>query len=93
MAPLRHLLLRAVVLYALCSAGIVVVNWVTSADGSGFGSALSAVLLTWTLGTIDIARRGETILWANLGFSRVVTSSLFGLTALCAEVTRAIVWQ
>lgn len=93
MAPLRHLLLRAVILYALVSVAIVVVNRVTSADGSGFGSALSAVLLTWTLGTVDITRRGETILWANLGFSPAVTSSLFALTAICAEVVRAIVWQ
>lgn len=80
-------------LYGIVCAAIFVVNRVTSADGGGFGSSLGGVLLTWALGTIDIARRGETVLWANLGFSRIVTSLLFALTAIVAEITFAVVLQ
>ena len=90
MAPLRHLLVRALALYAIVCAALFVIRKVAFTSEGDFGASLGAVLLTCVLGTIDVARRGETLLWANLGFARIVTSMLFLLTAICAEIVLAV---
>jgi hypothetical protein len=96
LAPLRILLLRALVAYPLLRLLLFVVTAIVAdiAGGSvadGLESPLGVVLLAMALGAVDIRRRGETILWADLGYSPIVAPSLFALTAMLGELLLALV--
>ena len=85
--PLRHLLLRAAVLFALLRALLLVVGALSARAGApSADSPLGIVLLTMILGYIDLRRRGEVTLWSNLGFSPVAISGIFASVAAIGEV-------
>lgn len=86
-APLTALAIRASVLYLLLRltlAGISVAG--TRVGAASPDSPAGIVLLVMVLGAIDIRRRGESLLWANLGYSTMVTWGLFGAIALSGEL-------
>lgn len=90
MAPLRILVLRALVGYPLVRMMLlVIVALVREGAGRGVADGLESpvgvVLLAMVLGAVDVRRRGESILWANLGYSPIVAPALFGMTAFVGE--------
>lgn len=93
-APLRILVLRALVGYPLLRALLVVVAGILEVfagrgAAAGLESPAGIVLLAIVLGAVDIRRRGESIFWANLGYSPVITPCLFGMVALMGELILA----
>jgi hypothetical protein len=94
LAPLRILILRALVLYPLVRGLLVVVAALLDAfagrgAATGLESPAGVVVIAMVLGGIDIRRRGESIFWANLGYSPVVAPCLFGVVALAGELVIA----
>lgn len=94
LAPLRILLLRALVGYPLLRALLVVVALIVGSVGGrgaadGLESPVGVVVLAMVLGAVDIRRRGESILWANLGHSPLIAPCLFGAVALLGELSLA----
>lgn len=91
-APLRLLGLRAALLYPplrLLTAGLSA--WVEAAGGDPFTvSPFAAVVLTTVLGAIDLRRRGEVLLWANLGYPTVLTLAPFAVIATIGELFLAL---
>jgi hypothetical protein len=90
-AVLRALLLRAFVLWILLrvlvgAAGV----WVESLGGSPPDSPIGIVLLTVATGLVDVRRRRERALWANLGISLPVLAGIFGTIAVTGEVVLAL---
>jgi len=49
-----------------------------------------AILLA-IVGAVDIKRRHETMLWANLGFSAGTTAGIFAATAAVGEILLSLV--
>jgi hypothetical protein len=93
-APLRILVVRALVCYPLLRALLVVIAaMVEMFAGSGAGatldSPLGVVVLAAALGAADIRRRGESVFWANLAYPWFTAPSLFGAVALLGELTLA----
>ena len=85
--PLKPLATRAFILYVLLRLLLGGIG----AAGARLGAAspdspAGIVLLVAVLGAIDIRRRGESLLWANLGYSTRVTWGLFGAVALSGEL-------
>lgn len=83
--------MRAVVLYLVLRLLITGL----SAGGTELGapsleSPFGIIVLFTTLGAIDLRRRGETLLWANLGYSTFVVWGLFGIVALIGEMLLAL---
>jgi hypothetical protein len=94
LAPLRILVLRALVGYALLRALLVVVAAILDAfagrgAGAGLESPVGVVLLAMLLGAADIRRRGESLFWANLGYPPVIAPCLIGGVALSGELILA----
>lgn len=91
-APLRVLGLRAALLYPplrVLTAGLSA--WVEAAGGDPFAvSPLAAVVLTTALGAIDLRRRGEVLLWANLGYAKSLTLAPFAVVATIGELFLAL---
>lgn len=90
--PLRTLLLRALVIHAglrLLVAGIGAAA--ERSGGSSPDSPFGLVVLVTVLGAIDLRRRGEAMLWANLGYSPVVTAGVYGAVAFSGELLLALV--
>lgn len=95
-APLRVLALRAAVGYLMLRALLLVVALLLVAFAGGgdvtqLGSPVGIVLVATAVGSIDIRRRGESLFWANLGYSPLVTRGLFTVMAVLGEV--AIAWS
>jgi hypothetical protein len=93
-APVRVLGIRAVVGYPLLRALIFVtaalVGTLAGPEiASGLESPIGVVALAGVLGLVDVRRRGETIFWANLGYSPAVAPSVFGLVAVVGELLLA----
>ncbi len=94
LAPLRLLALRALVGYPLLRALVLViaallVTFAGEGAGDGLESPIGVVILATAVGAADIRRRGESMLWANLGYPRVVTVGIFGVVALLGEILLA----
>jgi hypothetical protein len=94
LAPLRILALRALVFYPLLRAllfviAAIVAEFAGRAAADGLESPIGAVLLATALGAVDIRRRGESMFWANLGYSPLVAPSIFGFVALLGELVIA----
>jgi hypothetical protein len=88
-ASVRALALRAAFLWVPVRL-IVGVTGRMSDGAASLDSPLGIVLLCCALGVIDIHRRHERALWANLGISLVVIGSLFAFVAAMGEVGLAI---
>ena len=86
-APLRPLALRAAILYVLLRLLLAAVSAIgAGSDAPSFDSPFGIVLLVTALGAIDIRRRGESMLWANLGYPTFVLWGIFGAVALVGEL-------
>ena len=89
-APLRPLALRAAILYVLLRLLLAAVSAIgAGSDAPSFDSPFGIVLLVTALGAIDIRRRGESTLWANLGYPTIVSWGLFGAVALVGDLLLA----
>ncbi len=89
--PLMPLLTRAAVLWLILKVALLAIGAAAEAMGAPSPeSPFGIVVLTGVLGTVDIARRGERMLWANLGYAPAVTAGLFVLAALVGEVAWAM---
>jgi hypothetical protein len=96
--PLRVLVLRAAVGYLMLRALLLVIALLLVAFAGGgdvtqLGSPAGIVLVATAVGEVDIRRRGETIFWANLGYSSLVSRGIFGVTAIFGEVILAWVMR
>jgi hypothetical protein len=94
LAPLRVLVLRALLSYPLLRALLVVVAAILEAfagrgAGAGLESPVGIVLLATALGAVDIRRRGESLFWANLGYAPAIPPILFGAAALVGDLILA----
>jgi hypothetical protein len=94
LVPLRPLVLRALLGYPMLRALLFVIAALIDAiagagAGSGLESPVGVVLLAAVLGAVDIRRRGEAMLWANLGYSPFVVPGLFGAAAVVGEMLLA----
>lgn len=94
LAPLRVLLPRACVVYAALRGLLLALAGILAAvagrgAADGLDSPAGIVALATVLGAIDIRRRGETLLWANLGYPPVLAPGCFGAVALVAELLAA----
>jgi hypothetical protein len=94
-APLRVLAVRAAVGYLMLRALLLVIAALLVAFAGGgdvtqLGSPVGIVLVATAVGEVDIRRRGESIFWANLGYSPLATRGLFGAAAILGEV--ALAW-
>lgn len=92
LAPLHPLAIRALVLYGFLR--ILLTGLSAAAERLGAlppDSPVGTVLLVTLLGAIDVARRGETTLWANLGFSRMMTYGVFTAVAVLGELLIALI--
>ena len=89
--PLMPLLTRAAVLWLILKVALLAIGAAAEAMGAPSPeSPFGIVVLTGVLGTVDIARRGERMLWANLGYAPAVTAAVFVLLATVGEVAWAL---
>lgn len=84
-AALRALLLRAVALWILVRLLVGAVGGLAGDDGPSLDSPLGVILICCALGLVDIRRRHERALWANLGISLVAIGVVFASVATIAE--------
>jgi hypothetical protein len=97
LAPLRIIALRAVVGYPMLRALLFVISALASAFAGqpvieDFESPLGVVLIAAALGVVDIRRRGEAMLWGNLGFSQWTIAAIFAAAATLGEIVlRALI--
>lgn len=84
-AALRALLLRAVVLWVSVRLLASVAGAIAAEDGQSLDSPLGIILICCALGLVDIRRRHERALWANLGISLVAIGVVFASVATIAE--------
>lgn len=92
--PLTPLLVRALALAVLVKALLLALALFAGLASAApaperFDGPVGVVLLTAILGAGDIRRRGERLLWANLGYAEAVTTALFAATAIVTEVAWA----
>jgi hypothetical protein len=100
-SALRDMIMRAVVLWALLRALVTAVMLMGSvfipvAEGTtphraSGPSPIAVVILCALLGMIDLRRRHESALWANLGVSSAQLALLFTVTAIAGEIVLALV--
>jgi hypothetical protein len=89
--PLRALLIRAVVLWALLRLVVTgLASIVAAQGGAGPDNPLGVVLLSIVLGYVDLRRRGEAIFWGNLGYSPGFICALFAAVAIAGESVVAV---
>ena len=90
-AALRALLVRAFVLWALLRmmAGIAAA-FAGRPGETPPNSPIGIVLLCVVVALIDVRRRQERALWANLGISLPVVAALFGAIAVTGEIVFAV---
>jgi hypothetical protein len=84
----RLLIFRSLILWVLVRITLLVVLG-RSTIPAFFLSTQIAVLVT-ILYLVDITRRGERLLFANLGLGRVKLSALTAMTTIAAEIALSI---
>jgi hypothetical protein len=84
-AALRALLLRAIVLWILVRLLVGVAAAIVAEDGQSLNSPLGIIMICGAIGLVDIRRRHERALWANLGISLVAIGIVFASIATIAE--------
>jgi hypothetical protein len=89
--PLRTLALRALLGYPMLRALLFVIAALVNAfagpgSASGLDNPMGVIAIASTLGAIDLRRRGEWLLWQNLGYSRAAAPAMFGIVALLGEL-------
>jgi hypothetical protein len=89
--PLKVFVPRALASYVLLRALLVVVaallaEFAGPEAASGLQSPIGVVGIAAAVGYVDVRRRRETILWANLGFSPAVAPAFFASAALLGEL-------
>lgn len=93
--PLRLLAVRALWTYPALRALIAVVAaftvTATGREEAAFESPVGVVIIAMLVGAIDVRRRGESLLWGNLGYSAFVPPAVFGLVAVLGELLLATV--
>ena len=83
---------RADVLWALVRLVVAVAPLVAGAPfGSVPASPIGVVILCGFVGLIDVKRRRERVLWANLGVSRRALYVMFAAGAIPAECLLALI--
>jgi hypothetical protein len=88
--PLYVVFLRAALLWALAWMLLFVVSRLAFPTEPPEPNPLGTVLACQSLGVVDIRRRGERALWANLGYPSVIVIGMYGLAALAGELTIAV---
>ena len=87
----RALIRRSLTLWALVRLFAMTFSvLVTRLSGSVPVNSLWIVFACLGLGLIDIHRRGERALWANLGTSMPMVAVTFGATGLLGELALAV---
>ena len=85
-APLRVPLVRAATTFVLLNLVLRVIGALVHAD---FINAAGIVCIMTLLGPLDVRRRGELVLWGNLGYRQWVFAFISGGFALIAELLLA----
>lgn len=89
--PLGPLVVRAFLLYVGLKLVLIVVGLIVGGSGGeGFDNPVGIIIFGATLGTVDLHRRHETTLWANLGYPPTVMAALVGLMAVAGEIVWAL---
>lgn len=89
--PLGPLVVRAFLLYLSLKLVLIVIGLIAeSMGGERFDNPVGIIILGAILGTVDLHRRHETMLWANLGYPPTVMAALVGLTAVAGEIVWAL---
>lgn len=90
-AALRALILRAFVLWALLRVMVgVAAAFAAEAGEIPPNAPIGIVLLCVVVALIDVRRRQERALWANLGISLPIVAGIFGAVAVTGEVVLAL---
>jgi hypothetical protein len=88
----RHVVLQPLVFRA--GVLFVAVHLILSALGvvaeTNFANPAGVIILMTILGAIDLRRRSEVILWANLGYGRWLTWVIYGSVGIVGEVLWAV---
>jgi hypothetical protein len=85
--PLKPLVIRAAILYALLRVLLGAISAAgTRLNLASLDSPVGIVLLVAVLGAIDVRRRGEAMLWANLGYPLMAIRGVFAAVALSGEL-------
>ena len=97
-SALRAILVRALFLWGLLRALVTLVYSLMpsyASDGMPLPpprpSPIAVVVLCTLLGIIDLRRRKEALLWANLGLSTTQLALLFAAAAVTGELMIAVV--
>ena len=92
------ILLRGSLVWACLRAALTLLPWLMSGFDEPFTTAVTARAAAWivlvaaALGLIEMRRRNEHLLLANLGFRQRTLAILAGLPALIGEVAMALAW-
>jgi hypothetical protein len=90
-AALRALMLRAFVLWAVLRVIVEIASaFAAQAGETPPDSPIGIVLLCVVVAYIDVRRRQERALWANLGISLPIVAGIFGAIAVTGEVVLAL---
>jgi len=90
-ASVRALALRAAILWVLVRLLMGAAGSVSEEGGASLDSPIGIILLCCALCLVDIRRRHERALWANLGISLAVIGSLFAFVAATGEGVLAMI--
>ena len=81
--------MRATILYLLLRV-VASIGASEHRVGGELGFSLGVVFLAIALGQVDLARRGERILWSNLAYTPMFIASWFGGIAIVGELALAV---
>jgi hypothetical protein len=92
------MLMRGALIWGFVRAGLALVPWLMAGFEEPFtvnvtvGAAAWIVLVVGALGLIEVRRRNEHLLLANLGFRQRTLAVIAGLPAVVGEVAIALAW-
>lgn len=91
LAPLAPLAIRAVLIaLGIRSMLLIVSAMLAFLGGDGVDGPFGVVVLSAVVGAVDIHRRHERLLWANLGYPLPVIAGLFAAVAAGFELIWAL---